>query len=148
MKHVLIVLGNTARLLAIRGGTQAARRPALDQVRIGAADYRLASTSASIGSGTDGRNLGVDFAGSNTAREDFDLPPMSPGDIYTVDFHLSLPELYPSHFSFSPAIANGSLRGYEMCDWIDNALTVQMGHSEGEIYGYIRFPCRVELCSD
>jgi ABC-type Na+ transport system ATPase subunit NatA len=92
-------------------------------------------------------HLGVDFAGANTAREGYDLPPMAPADIYTVDFHLSIPELYPSHFSFSPAIANGTLHGYEMCDWIDNAVTVQMGHSEGEVYGYVRFPCRVELNS-
>lgn len=90
-------------------------------------------------------HLGIDFSGANTAREGYDLPPMSPGDIFTVDFHLTLPELYPGHFSLSPAIANGALRGYEMCDWIDNAITVQMGHSEGEIYGYVRFPCRVEL---
>ncbi|MBI3697095.1 MAG: ABC transporter ATP-binding protein, partial [Acidobacteria bacterium] len=92
-------------------------------------------------------HLGIDFSGTNTAREGYDLPPMSPGDIFTVDFHLTLPELYPSHFSFSPAIANGTLAAYEMCDWIDNAVTVQMGHSDGEIYGYVRFPCRVELNS-
>jgi energy-coupling factor transporter ATP-binding protein EcfA2 len=92
-------------------------------------------------------HLGVDFAGANTAREGFDLPPMAPGDIFTVDFHLTFPELYPSHFSFSPAIANGSLHAYEICDWVDNAVTVQMGPSDGEVYGYIRFPCRVQLNS-
>lgn len=92
-------------------------------------------------------HLGIDFSGTNTTREGRQLPPMSPGDIFTVDFHLTLPELYPSHFSFSPAIANGTLQGYEMCDWIDNAVTVQMGHSDGEIYGYVRFPCRVECNS-
>jgi ABC-type polysaccharide/polyol phosphate transport system ATPase subunit len=35
-------------------------------------------------------NMGLDFAGTNTAREDFDLPPMAAGDVYTVDFHLQL----------------------------------------------------------
>ncbi len=90
-------------------------------------------------------HLGIDFSGTNTARESFDLPPMAPGDVFTVDFHLTVPELYPSHFSFTPAIANGTLHGYEVCDWIDNALTVQMGASDGEIYGYMRFPCRVQL---
>jgi lipopolysaccharide transport system ATP-binding protein len=90
-------------------------------------------------------HLGVDFSGTNTAREGHRLPPMAPGDVVTVDFHLTLPELYPGHFSFSPAIANGVLHAYEICDWIDNAVTVQMGHSDGEIYGYVRFPCRVEV---
>jgi lipopolysaccharide transport system ATP-binding protein len=92
-------------------------------------------------------HLGIDFSGTNTAREGYELPPMNAGDIYTVDFHLDLPELYPSFFSFSPAIADGTLQTYEMCDWIDNAVTLQMGHSEGQIYGYVRLPCKVELNS-
>jgi ABC-type polysaccharide/polyol phosphate transport system ATPase subunit len=90
-------------------------------------------------------HLGVDFSGTNTARESYDLPAMAPGDIYTIDFHLEMPELYPSSFSFSPAIADGTLLGYKMCDWIDNAIALQMGHSPGEIYGFLRLPCRVEV---
>ncbi len=92
-------------------------------------------------------HLGIDFSGTNTTREGYDLPPMSPGDIYTVDFHVTLPELYPSYFSLAPAVANGALRGYEMCDWIDNAITLQVAPGEGQIYGYMRLPCRVELNS-
>jgi lipopolysaccharide transport system ATP-binding protein len=90
-------------------------------------------------------HMGLDFAGTNTAREGFELPAMGAGDIYTVDFHLHLPELYPSSFSFSPAIAEGTLRGYTTCDWIDNAIVLQMSPAEGEIYGHLRLPCRVEL---
>ncbi|MGC9971200.1 MAG: ABC transporter ATP-binding protein [Bryobacteraceae bacterium] len=90
-------------------------------------------------------HLGIDFSGTNTSREGFDLPPMAPGDVCTVDFHLDLPQLYPSFFSFSPAIADGTLHSYKMCDWIDNALTMQMGHGEGQIYGYLHLPCKVEL---
>ncbi len=90
-------------------------------------------------------HLGVDFCGTNTAREACEIAPMLPGDIHTVDFHLDLPELYPSTFSFSPAIADGTLHGYRMCDWIDNALAIQMGHSDGQIYGYLHLPCRVEV---
>ena len=54
---------------------------------------------------------------------------MQAGDVYTVDFHVDLPELYPASFSFSPAIADGTLMGYQMCDWIDNAIALQMGRS-------------------
>ena len=89
--------------------------------------------------------LGIDFSGTNTAREGYQLAPMSPGDVYTVDFYIDLPELYPAAFAFSPAIADGTLMGYVMCDWIDNALALQMGRSEGQIYGYIHLPCRVEV---
>ena len=90
-------------------------------------------------------HLGLDFAGTNTLRENIELEPMEPGDTVTVDFHLDLPELYPSAFSFSPAIADGNLTHYKMCDWIDNAISLQMGHAEGQVYGYLHLPCRVEV---
>ena len=90
-------------------------------------------------------HLGVDFAGSNSTREGLDMPPMRPGDIVTVDFHLEIPTLYPGSFSFSPAIADGTLISYKMCDWIDNAITLQMGQGTGQVYGFLHLPCRVEL---
>jgi len=90
-------------------------------------------------------HLGIDFAGTNTSREEYELPAMRPSDIYTVDFHLDLPELYPGSFSFSPAVADGTLISYQMCDWIDNAITLQMSHGEGQVYGYMHLPCRVEI---
>jgi len=89
--------------------------------------------------------MGIDFSGTNTAREGYELAPMQPGDVVTVDFHLELPELYPGAFSFSPAIADGTLAAYTMCDWIDNAIALQMTRSENEIYGFLRLPCRVEV---
>jgi len=92
-------------------------------------------------------HLGVDFAGTNTLREGHQLAEMWPGDTTTVDFHIALPELYPAAFSFSPAIADGNLTEYTMCDWIDNALTLQMGHGDGQVYGYLHLPCRVEVNS-
>ncbi len=90
-------------------------------------------------------HLGMDFAGTNTVREGHQLPPMLAGDRLTVDFHIDLPELYPSEFSFSPAVADGTLEAYKNCDWIENALTLQMGHGDGPVYGYMRMPCKVEV---
>ena len=92
-------------------------------------------------------HLGIDFAGTNTARENATLLPMAPGDIHTVDFHVDLPELYPGNFSISPAVADGPLDGYRMCDWIDNAITLQMAHGGSPIYGYMHLPCRVAVNS-
>ncbi len=89
-------------------------------------------------------HLGVDFSGTNTALEDTPLPALRAGELLTVDFNLTLPALYPGHFSFSPAIANGTLEAYEMCDWIDNALTLQM-EKRTEMYGYFRMPCTVTV---
>jgi lipopolysaccharide transport system ATP-binding protein len=92
-------------------------------------------------------HLGMDFSGTNTTRLGHELPPMLPGDICTVDFHTELPELYPGSFSFSPAVADGTLASYRMCDWIDNAVAVQMGHGDGPVYGYMHLPCRVKVNS-
>jgi hypothetical protein len=90
-------------------------------------------------------HLGMDFAGTNTSREGYDLPPLLIGDLCTVDFYMDLPALYASQFSFSPAIADGSLEHYSVCDWIDNATALQMERSETEIYGHMHFPCRVQV---
>ena len=90
-------------------------------------------------------HLGVDFAGTNTARERQDLSPMMAGDICTVDFYLNLPTLYASSFSFSPAIANGSLDDYSMCDWIDNAVVLQMEKSSQPMYGQFQLECHIKV---
>jgi ABC-type polysaccharide/polyol phosphate transport system ATPase subunit len=90
-------------------------------------------------------HLGVDFAGTNTAREGYDLPPMAAGDIYTVDFHVPLPEFYPSPFSFSPAVADGPLDGFRVCDLIDNAIALQMVAGTAEVYGFMHLPCQVRV---
>jgi ABC-type polysaccharide/polyol phosphate transport system ATPase subunit len=90
-------------------------------------------------------HLGVDFAGTNTAREGYDLPPLLMGEVSTVDFYLDLPALYASLFSFSPAIAEGTLAHYVTCDWIDNAIVLPMEKAEAPMYGQLHFPCRVQV---
>ena len=90
-------------------------------------------------------HLGVDFAGTNTAREGCDLAPLAPGESCTVDFQLDLPALYASLFSFSPAIADGTLTHYATCDWIDNAVVLPMEKGTDQIYGQLHFPCRVQV---
>lgn len=70
---------------------------------------------------------------------------MTRGDVCTVDFYLDLPALYASSFSFSPAIADGSLELYTMCDWIDNAVVLQMEKSSQPMYGQFHLDCRVKV---
>jgi len=89
-------------------------------------------------------HLGVELAGTNTTLEDILLPSFNPGDVYTVDFYLELPELYPAHFSFTPAVANGTLEAYEVCDLIENAITLQAEKGR-VVYGYLHFPCKVRV---
>ena len=89
-------------------------------------------------------HLGVDLAGTNTALEDLELAAFNPGDVYTFDFRLQLPELYPAHFSFTPAVATGTLEAYEVCDLIENALTLQAEKGR-MVYGYLHFPCEIKI---
>ena len=89
-------------------------------------------------------HLGVELAGTNTALEEHDLPPFAPGDLYTVDFRLELPELYPAHFSFTAAVANGTIETYDICDWIDNAVTLQAEKGR-PVYGFLHLPCQIRV---
>ncbi len=94
-------------------------------------------------------HLGLDFAETNTAHAGRPLPPLRTNEICTVDFLVDIPEFYPGAFSFSPYVSRGTASELRedraLCDWIDNAITVQMGHGEGLVYGYIQLPCKVEL---
>jgi lipopolysaccharide transport system ATP-binding protein len=89
-------------------------------------------------------HLGLDFAGTDTTRERLQLPPLTPGQACTVDFRLEIPELYPAFFSFSAAVGEGALDDTAICDWIDNAVTVQMSGGGNPTYGYMHLPCRIE----
>jgi lipopolysaccharide transport system ATP-binding protein len=89
--------------------------------------------------------LGLDFSGTNTAREGCSLPPLKAGSVLTVDFSCDLPELYAGSFSFSPMVFDGTLGDSSARDWIDNAIVLQMERSVSEVYGYLLLPCRVEV---
>jgi lipopolysaccharide transport system ATP-binding protein len=88
-------------------------------------------------------HMGVDFAGTNTTREGYQLPAMKAGDQVLVEFHVELPDLYASNFSFSPAIADGTLDTYAVCDWVENALVAPMARGEQQVYGLMHLKCKV-----
>jgi lipopolysaccharide transport system ATP-binding protein len=90
---------------------------------------------------------GFDLAGANTESEGQILPPMAAGEIRTVDFYLDIPTIYSTSLSFSPAVADGTIERFAICDWIDNALVLEMAPPEGPMYGPFRFRCRVEVNS-
>ena len=49
------------------------------------------------------------------------------------------------HDRLVTAIADGTLHSYRTCDWVDNAIVLQMAPCDGEVYGHIHLACRVEL---
>ena len=32
-----------------------------------------------------------------------------------------------------------------MCDWIDNAVSLQLSHGDGQVYGYMHLACKIEI---
>ena len=84
-------------------------------------------------------HLGMNFSETRHA-----LTTMTAGETRTIVFELEIPELYPGAFSFSPWIkARDKMADNTVCDWIDNAITVQMARTDKPVYGYIQWPCRV-----
>jgi len=82
----------------------------------------------------------VDFSGANTRREDVELPPMQPGEIHTVDFHAHLPALRAGCYTFTPAVADGTLEAFRLCDMVENAAPLRVLTS-APVRGLMYVPC-------
>ena len=64
----------------------------------------------------------------------------------SVDFVMDLPFLHAGFYYFSPAVADGTLDQYEMCDWIDNACAIEV-IQRTTTHGHLRIPVRVRVHS-
>ncbi len=90
---------------------------------------------------------GENIFGTNSARENHPLPALNPGDERTIDFRLTMPRLAPGCYSISVAISDGSLGEFEVCDYIEDAITfdaAQFDSTPGAAHpvsGYIELPC-------
>lgn len=71
--------------------------------------------------------LGTDLAGTNSTLEGVALPAAAAGAVYTVEFRMALPELHPGPYAISPTVTDGDAADNVMCDWVENARTVQIG---------------------
>ncbi len=83
--------------------------------------------------------LGVEITSSNTSYEGLNLPAAHAGEVITVGFRITVPELRPGSYSVSPAIAQGNIWEHTIEDWIDNAYIVNISDS-GLVYGMMRWP--------
>ena len=80
--------------------------------------------------------LGEVLSATNTAHEGRRIPQLGPDDRVTVEFALKWPALSSGVFSFSPAIADGTLDRHHMSDWIDNALVTESSNPDVR-YGWL-----------
>jgi homopolymeric O-antigen transport system ATP-binding protein len=90
--------------------------------------------------------LGEDVTGTNLMFEGERLPSAHAGERLSVDFVMDLPFLHAGFYYFSPAVADGTLDRYEMCDWIDNACAIEVVQ-RSTTYGHMRIPMRVRVTS-
>ncbi len=86
--------------------------------------------------------LGEDVTGTNVMYEGEQLPPARAGARLSVDFVMDLPLLHKGFYHFSPAVADGTLDSYEICDWIENASAVEVVQRT-VTHGQLRIPTRV-----
>jgi ABC-type polysaccharide/polyol phosphate transport system ATPase subunit len=82
---------------------------------------------------------GETIFGSNTMRENFPLPEMEPGDVHTLDFHWTMPRLATGRYFISLAVSEGTLGEFGVCDYVEDAITVDT--RETDIAGYMRLRC-------
>jgi lipopolysaccharide transport system ATP-binding protein len=68
---------------------------------------------------------GENIFGSNTARENYPLPVMRPGEANYVDFHWSIPDLAPGLYRISLAVADGDIEEFLMCDYLEDAIELK-----------------------
>jgi ABC-type polysaccharide/polyol phosphate transport system ATPase subunit len=83
---------------------------------------------------------GESIFGSNSARENHPLAPLEAGDDRTIDFRITMPRLAPGAYSVSVAVSDGSIREFEVCDYIEDATTFDVA-SARSVSGYIELPC-------
>jgi hypothetical protein len=97
------------------------------------------STASPIVGFTIRDRLGVEIASSNTSYEKLQLPDGASGDIFTVAFDVTVPNLRPGSYSISPAVSRGSIWEHKVEDWIDNAYIFHILDT-GLVYGQMRWP--------
>ena len=90
-------------------------------------------------------HLGIAFCGVTTRHASPSIGPLGPGERRTVDLAFNLPEFYPGFFSFTPCVKERmeEAAAATTCDWVENALTLQMERSAGDVYGCLHVPAHV-----
>ena len=90
--------------------------------------------------------LGEDVTGTNLLFEGMRLPAAHAGERLSVDFVMDLPFLQAGFYYFSPAVADGMLDQYDVCDWIDSACAIEI-IQRTITHGHMRIPMRVRATS-
>jgi ABC-type polysaccharide/polyol phosphate transport system ATPase subunit len=82
---------------------------------------------------------GENIFGTNTAREDYPLSELRGEN--TVDFHFIAPEIAPGRYFISVAVADGNIEDFAVCDYIEDAIEVEVAAGGWTGPGYMKIPC-------
>lgn len=88
--------------------------------------------------------LGADVTGTNLMFEGVERGPAKAGERLSVDFTMDLPFLKSGPYHLAPAVADGTLDSYEICDWVDNACAIEVVERTST-YGHLRIPVGVRV---
>ena len=86
---------------------------------------------------------GENMFGSNTARENYPVPPMAAGQTHTIEFHWTMPELPHTDYTVSLGLADGDIERSTMSDYVDDAIAFCLVSDPGasEPRGYFQLLC-------
>ncbi|HVW85626.1 MAG TPA: Wzt carbohydrate-binding domain-containing protein, partial [Bryobacteraceae bacterium] len=92
---------------------------------------------------------GETIFGSNSRHENYPMPEMGPGAVHTVDFHWTMPELAPGRYFISVAVSRGTLEQFDVCDYVEDAILIDIPAGNQPARGYLRLPCSsVSVCRE
>ncbi len=94
------------------------------------------------------QSTGRGFRGSEYHKRRPSAPAAGAGETCTVDFYVDIPDAL-LHFAClsSRPFPTEQLDRYTICDFIENAVVLEMSPPEGPLYGPFRFPCRIQVNS-
>jgi lipopolysaccharide transport system ATP-binding protein len=84
---------------------------------------------------------GETIFGSNTARENYPVHALAPGEEFTAEFHWIAPRLAEGRYFISVGIAEGNMDDFEMRDYIEDAIAADAPPSHPPVHGYLRLDC-------
>jgi lipopolysaccharide transport system ATP-binding protein len=84
---------------------------------------------------------GESIFGANTAGENYPAPSLEPGDRFAVEFHWVAPQLASGCYSISVAVAEGDETNFQIRDYIEDAVAIDVPPSHPTVHGYLRLDC-------
>jgi energy-coupling factor transporter ATP-binding protein EcfA2 len=90
---------------------------------------------------------GETIFGTNTTRDGVVLEALPAGAAVSCDFRFSLPELYPGIYGISAALSEGTLVDFDVCDYVEDCLSLTVEGNPQHVRGYLRLSCQASHVS-